>query len=757
MASYMFTSDGNNLLCNGILITDTNIDLFTQNEFQERFFADIMKDSQTDTAVSNIKDWLTNCYSGNGNIPKGTYEKSLENLEDKVYSQKFVTDNITVLKNILKTSTVGSNTKISLADNVFWESGFGSKDIIALSDYNTFLTPASKLDPLSKEKAKYYWPEVDHCIIGFHESFTGRLGFPHTVWVVPSPDKVQIIYSNREVIEYDVTKDRDPVGKYLAGNNTKNAAINALTKDTGCHDFIKYVETKELGDVAQVWNYLAFVAINAINTGNNFKKMREKSVMITTDSVVLLFCILLHLSCVYTGSREGVESGRCTLKHYLAGDVNYNLKLKTMIDNHYNRIKSQLAATKFGLLIMKRDKGKFWYYRYNRGKIAKTLGSYSLSQGDAAKISRIDELFQAEIDNIDDSLRRAEGEYDAANKNAADDGEVDSKFRHFCVAINRFKYSQLLTRLNTRSYVLHPSQLLNDYAKIIDPTITDIPNLNQVIIQALNDNINIEQGGGRDLVSIGGGYDGNGDLSQDAEIYYYDFLLLTCIEINFFRGDALKNQQVQELFPVYYDHIVSKIDENTDLFSFFGDTKLRDFLNMYTDHYIINRGRELSTLINFAEDVDVEISDLETYLQLAQMTAAADEYDVARGVFLEHETGDNTGDNTEDNTGMVVERAQGDFDETSFLSQQPTGTTLGLLVTPQRNTSKKTGMDEEEETSVEETGGRKPGRHKSKKNKHKISIKNKSKKNIKKKRTIKNKRTIKKKITKRHKKTRKQN
>ena len=235
--------------------------------------------------------------------------------------------------------------------------------------------------------------------------------------------------------------------------------------------------------------------------------------MITTDSVVLLFCILLHLSCVYTGSREGVESGHCTLKHYLAGDVDYALKLKTMIDNHYNRIKSQLAATKLGLLIMKKDKSKFWYYRFSREKIAKTLGSYSLSKGDAAKISQIDELFQAVIDNIDDRLRDARDIYNGFDKNADDDGEVDSKFTTFCVEINPYKYNQLLTRLNTGSYVLHPSDLLEQYTSIIDPTIT-IPNLDEVIDAAfIKDGITIQQGGG---------YDDNGYFYEDAEIYYFE-------------------------------------------------------------------------------------------------------------------------------------------------------------------------------------------------------------------------------------------
>ena len=34
----MFTSDGTNLLCQGTPIPDTNINLFTPDDFQQRFF-----------------------------------------------------------------------------------------------------------------------------------------------------------------------------------------------------------------------------------------------------------------------------------------------------------------------------------------------------------------------------------------------------------------------------------------------------------------------------------------------------------------------------------------------------------------------------------------------------------------------------------------------------------------------------------------------------------------------------------------------
>jgi hypothetical protein len=422
---------------------------------------------------------------------------------------------------------------------------------------------------------------------------------------------------------------------------------------------------------------------------------------------------------------------------------------------------------------------------------------------------------------------------------------------------------------------------------------------------------------------------------------------LTYIEINFFHGDALKNQQVQELFPVYYDHIVSQIDENTNLFYFFdtlprkklysvdqkyyetlyndedlfnnsdsesgseshsendseknsdvvyegeeeqqvtqddidywiqqgyiftdtgvyywneafksqlresiqgsrtadkinkfindqpeeedaeddaeddaeydaehdaeedaeddaeddaeydaeydaehdaeddaevdiySKTKLRLFLNNITDDYIFKRGRKLSKLIYFAEDVDVEISDLETYLQREDVkddseedsyensASSEEEVEMREGPFLEDKRGDNTGMGVAASSSSATATSETVFDDTSFLSQPHNENNFNPFQTPQTVTAglqeitynpesvmtTKVGTDINNE-SMEETGGRKPGRHKSKKNKHKISIKNKSKKNIKKKRTIKNKRTIKKKITKRHKKTRKQN
>jgi hypothetical protein len=58
---------------------------------------------------------------------------------------------LTELKNILKSSTIGSNTKISDATHVLWESGFNSKDVCRRDDFTRIRTSAATLDPISKD------------------------------------------------------------------------------------------------------------------------------------------------------------------------------------------------------------------------------------------------------------------------------------------------------------------------------------------------------------------------------------------------------------------------------------------------------------------------------------------------------------------------------------------------------------------------------------------------------------------------------
>ena len=148
---------------------------------------------------------------------------------------------------------------------------------------------------------------------------------------------VKITYSNRVeplifTVEPEWTNSKTKQennktgnGKYLEGNNEKNNAIKTGLNDDD--EFIKYVETKEFGDVAQVLVYLAFV----LSSGPD----RTTSVMITTDGVVQFLNLYFNLSSIYTGSRKGVESGCCTLYSYLAGPVNLRIKFQNMIISQY--------------------------------------------------------------------------------------------------------------------------------------------------------------------------------------------------------------------------------------------------------------------------------------------------------------------------------------------------------------------------------------------------------------------------------------
>ena len=86
------------------------------------------------------------------------------------------------------------------------------------------------------------------------------------------------------------------------------------------------------------------------------------AVMVTTDSVVYLFCILLGLSCIYTGERAGVRPGCCTLRHYLAGIPNYLKKYENMIEVYATRLIQHNTSISMGLLHLIAVPSDFDYY-----------------------------------------------------------------------------------------------------------------------------------------------------------------------------------------------------------------------------------------------------------------------------------------------------------------------------------------------------------------------------------------------------------
>jgi len=370
-------------------VVETNVGLLSETAMRGRLLCDIIKDALVESKLNmnQCKQIITAIYcSGNivsepdvnskpspfnqidiNTLIQSDYKKLLEQLEHILDNDPNIKARTTELINQPKLSTVGSNTKISDAVHVFWESGFGSESIMRSTTYATIRTPAALMDPLNKEATTFYFPPENLDIV-FNKTFTKRLGFPNTKWECIS-GLVSIEYTQltgfKQVIleqEFSDTTTKEDVktgqfAEYIKGNKEKNADILKYTlsgfnfndesiivnikNKTVIMEIIKIVETKELGDVAQVWLYLAYLIVN------DLLQQRERALMITTDSVVYLFCQLLNLSCAYTGSRAKVESKNCSIYHYIAGIPDYGLKIKNMVQIACDIAEQKILTQKF--------------------------------------------------------------------------------------------------------------------------------------------------------------------------------------------------------------------------------------------------------------------------------------------------------------------------------------------------------------------------------------------------------------------------
>jgi hypothetical protein len=188
------------------------------------------------------------------------------------------------------------------------------------------------------------------------------------------------------------------------GNEAKNQKIESLTTriDAIPPNNIPRIKRlfiiKEIGDVLQVWLYLALITMMGWNTTD--------VVMVTTDSVVYLFCILLRLSCIYTGERIGVRPGCCTLRHYLAGEPNYLKKYENMIEVYATRLIQHNTSISMGLLRLIAEPTNFDYYIEHTGNIGyrRTIASRGLTS--LIQSTQVNPLIRRFITIIDTSTER---------------------------------------------------------------------------------------------------------------------------------------------------------------------------------------------------------------------------------------------------------------------------------------------------------------------------------------------------------------
>jgi hypothetical protein len=559
--------------------------------------------------------------------PISQYGSMLKNLEDSILinEKKFVTE----LKNILKTSTVGSNTQISTASDVFWESGFDSAKVCSTHNFKRIRTSAATLDPLPKDNAT----EIFNPNVHFDERFTNRLGFvQNIVWTNKATD------TNRSEVTINFGPEENKVSGFVVntkptsrgafeelclGNNEKNYAVNQLfnvTKFDKAH-IIRLLVMKELGDVAQVWMYLAYVYIMGLHINNE----RTKALMVTTDNVVYIFCMMLRLTCMNTGSREGVKSGCCTLKYYLPGEQDFNLKLKNMTTVHYNRLLQQNSSIIMGLRIMKLDKSKFKYYtKSGRSGLRVIFANRRVTIDNVSNIDNlietyikdIEEKMSPEIENIFTEVSNMYFNDDTPKTTLKNDKDVSDIFADFVKNTKSYKCYQLFTKLKNGHYVLLPGKFLTNFVEEIGNT-ESLPENVDEIYKFLADN-NIETSYSS---SFGGALQRGGQniLNQN----YYECMLLCFIFYKFFYNkniDLSGNENAQIIFAMIYDAFVYKLEEEGSLqgLNDFLDTSLEGYIDTdngivnITDDEIFKTGNYLSTYIDFAKDFNEENTNLQS-------------------------------------------------------------------------------------------------------------------------------------------------
>lgn len=348
------------------LLSELNINT---NNLKNRFFWDIIKDANAGkNKISNIQTILQQCFS-KSNTETG-WQVGLHNLDTDIFN--FVKNSGQIDDPYIdcKTSTEGQqNIKLSNADYVFYESGMGSDKLVHDNPKKIGYpikigSSAATLDPASKQ-------EIDKLFnynLGFDSSFTSSLGFPPNItWVTkdlltgtgsaPAPNT---LCSSKVFINFGTLPNKDETinisdtvqnkcgimvtdsnqgnfAELCLGNNEKNKKINT---SQNLNYVKKLLVMKELGDIAQIWVYLAFVTIlknvgiPPLSPGPS-ETARTDSIMLTTDNPVFLFCIMLKLACINSGSRQGVTSGGCRLKYYYPGEPQFKKKYENVQNIYY--------------------------------------------------------------------------------------------------------------------------------------------------------------------------------------------------------------------------------------------------------------------------------------------------------------------------------------------------------------------------------------------------------------------------------------
>jgi hypothetical protein len=330
---------------------------------RHRFIYDIIKDGMVAPSigsVAEIKTLIASLFAPiqTDDVPSN-YKQGLKNIENEMLS----IDGIEKINfHVAKSSTASKDSEViadeykSDATYIVYESGMGIDKISKATTRYSIITPAAVLDSLSKPKdeADQFFPYNKGDEIIFDESFTKRLGFPNNlIWSTQFIDETGYSVSIKTDIMPNITANIDLKTQTVtsedsknkittfakAGNAEKNRKIRGQT--TPDIQKYKYLLLKELGDVAQVWLYYAYIILHSNKIYNDLANPSppvNDHLMITTDSVVYFLCKAFGIPVLDTGSRENVMKGECTLKLFQVGEPNYKQHFINLITMESNRI-----------------------------------------------------------------------------------------------------------------------------------------------------------------------------------------------------------------------------------------------------------------------------------------------------------------------------------------------------------------------------------------------------------------------------------
>jgi len=367
-----------------------------------RLIGDILKDSGDMQAVNTrLTTWLTN------SVRYDTVNKHdgyIDNYKSDITKKPGVNNNEIGLVNLPKltidaTGTLVPNTSMQIltSQHVVRETGNAPETLKApLLVPEVYDHVGHPIDPSSPLPSKFLMPingtAASPVNIEINSEFFQALGFPADVSVKIDP---VLPYNSEFNPRFDVTiqigatpsltgqlmrqnmggsfswvwtGDTDPLNNLKAfldeygGNNQKNAAFAAAVP--AVKDQILIV--KEMGDVLQVLLYLIWYLtdLNAYrnqptlaNVEDWKAQWRKEHCMITTDSVVYYMCIDFGLSCIYTGSREGLHGSRggITLYKYVEAaetEADITNRYATMSAYYFDTALTSLNNTRLQILMM---------------------------------------------------------------------------------------------------------------------------------------------------------------------------------------------------------------------------------------------------------------------------------------------------------------------------------------------------------------------------------------------------------------------